>query len=279
MGHNEFIECIKKDIQEEELYSIEDRLSTFPITNRGIQIRLLLHPDARSRSLFRAQLPCRRGPWGPPVSIPLALWESNYYRCNLPRWVVFPPDGPLQLRQVHLRYQDLPHRNTTFKIDDSTFTENGFTCSDVYPTKFTGNTFTLNNTNSLCNKIYSNGLTNHHFAMGLGQSFDKDWIHVISNESHTEAEYIAMLVGMPEHAQHINKAHSGAERYGQVCIMQTRLPRTTRIFRISSVMWKSPRVCEVKLEVFHDPGFSGVSSEWTAFDVNVGSSFCTSQWH
>ena len=89
----------------------------------------------------------------------------------------------LQLRQVHLRYQDLPHRNTTFKIDDSTFTENGFTCPDVYPTKFAGNTFTLNNTNSLCNKIYSNSLTNHHFAMGLGQSFDKDWIHVISNES------------------------------------------------------------------------------------------------
>ena len=88
-----------------------------------------------------------------------------------------------------------------------------------------------------------------------------------------------MLVGMPEHAQHINKAHSGAERYGQVCIMQTRLPRTTRILQISSVMWKSPRVCEVKLEVFHDPGFSGVSGEWTAFDVNVGSSFCASQWH
>ena len=63
MGHNEFIEYIKKDIQEEELYSIEDRLSTFPITNRGIQIWLLLRPDARSRSLSRAQLPCRRGPW------------------------------------------------------------------------------------------------------------------------------------------------------------------------------------------------------------------------
>ena len=71
----------------------------------------------------------------------------------------------------------------------------------------------------------------------------------------------------------MNKARSGAECYGQVCIMQTRLPRTTRILQISSVMWKSSRMCGVKLEVFHDPGFGDVSGEWTAFDVNVGGLF------
>ncbi|KIM64323.1 hypothetical protein SCLCIDRAFT_1213422 [Scleroderma citrinum Foug A] len=78
-----------------------------------------------------------------------------------------------------------------------------------------------------------------------------------------------MLVKTPEHAEHMNsKARSGAERYGQVRIMQTRLPRTTSILQISSIMWKSSRMCGVKLGVFHDSGFGVVSSEWTAFDVN-----------
>jgi len=44
MGHNEFIEYFRKDVPEEELDSIEDRLGSFPITNRGIQIWLLLRP-------------------------------------------------------------------------------------------------------------------------------------------------------------------------------------------------------------------------------------------
>ena len=82
--------------------------------------------------------------------------------------------------------------------------------------------------------------------------------------------YVKMLVRTPEHAQHMNKAHSGAERYGRACVMQTHLPQTTRILQISSVMWKSSRMRGVKLEVFHDPGFGDVSGEWTALDVDVG---------
>ena len=68
----------------------------------------------------------------------------------------------------------------------------------------------------------------------------------------------------------MNKVRSGAERYGQVCIMQTRLPRSAKTLQISSVMWKSSRMRGVKLEVFHDPGFGDISGEWTAFDVDVG---------
>ena len=79
-----------------------------------------------------------------------------------------------------------------------------------------------------------------------------------------------MLARTQEYAQHMDKARSGAERYGQVCIMQTRLPQTTRILQISSVMWTSSRVCGVKLDVFDDPGVGDVSGEWTAFDVEVG---------
>jgi len=216
-----------------------------------------------------------------PVTINLALWESNYYRCTMPH--IGPKsklDGPLQLRQVHLKYQDLPHRNITFEIDDSVLTENGFTCCDAYPKKFTGNTLTLTSTNPLCTKVYSDRLTNHRFVVGLGQSFRKAWIRVVSDESNIDPQppgqdyimhnYFKMLDSASEHAQHMNKARSRAE---QIRIMHTRLPRTTRILRISSVTWKSSRMCGVKLDVFHDPGFGGISGEWTAFDVKVGSFF------
>ena len=101
----------------------------------------------------------------------------------MPTLVPFPPDRPLQLRQVYVRYQGVPHRSTTFEIDDSALTENGFTYCDVYPMNFTGNTLTLTSTDPLCIKAYSDNLTNHRFVVGFGRSFDKEWIHVTSDES------------------------------------------------------------------------------------------------
>jgi len=68
----------------------------------------------------------------------------------------------------------------------------------------------------------------------------------------------------------MNKARSGSEGYGQIYVMQTRLPRTTRVLQISSVMWNSSRMCGVKLGVLHDPGFCDISGKWTAFGVDVG---------
>jgi len=289
MGHDEFIQYIRKNVpEEEELDSIEDRLGTFPITNRGIHIWLLLRPRASSH--FEAWLPCRFHPSDPPVAIDLVLWESDYYASpfisprNLankaPKW---------ELRQVYLRYQDLPHRNITFEIDDSALTENGFTCCDAFPKEFTGDTLTLTNTDPLCFKVYSDSSTKHRFVVGLGQSFGKDWIHVSSDESDTTLQlrweeyakykYFEMLDRAPEHAQAMNKARSGSERHGQGCIMQTRLPQTTSILQTSSIMWKSSKICRVRLDIFHDPSFGDVSGEWTAFDVDVGIFFCTSHWY
>ena len=275
IGHDEFIKFLKKEgVPAEELGSIEDRLGTFPITNRGIQIWL---PLCGPRTRFQARLPCRlRSPMGEPVTISLALWESSYYRY--PSHVY--PMGPLRLRKIYLRYQDQPHRSTTFEIDDSALTGNGFTCCDTCPREFTGDALTLTSTDS---KVYSDSLTNDRFVVGLGLSFGKDWIHVISDECNTiprpsrqdylRDKYYEMEVIMPELAQHMNKACSGAERYGQVCIMQTRLPRTTKILQISSVIWRSSRMNGIKLDVFDDPGIGDVSGEWTAFDVDVRSFF------
>ena len=117
MGHDEFIQFLKEEeVPEEELDSIEDRFGTFPITNRGIQIWMLLRPYRGSCSIFEAWLPCRGGPMQSPVAIELALWESNYYRCPLPYFGLPPTEGPPELRQVYLRYQDLPHRIASHRI-------------------------------------------------------------------------------------------------------------------------------------------------------------------
>ena len=148
MGHDEFIQSLKRDIPEEELDSIKDnRLGTFPITNRGIQIWLFLRPCRISRTRFEAWLPCRRRPWAPPETIKLVFSESNYYRDPGPDlWTVIPcfssldttsswsPSEPLwQLCQVHLKYQDPPRCNTTFKIDDRALIEYDFTYCNAYP--------------------------------------------------------------------------------------------------------------------------------------------------
>jgi len=142
--------------------------------------------------------------------------------------------GPSTIAPVYLRYQDLPHHNTTFEIDDGALTENGFARCNAYPMKFTGDTPMLTSTNPLCIKVYSDILTNHRLVVGLGQSFGKSWIYyVVADESnsipgitwgdYTFGEYHKMRVGALDPAQAMN---SKAQRCGQVCIMQTRLPRT-----------------------------------------------------
>ena len=210
------------------------------------------------------------------MTINLALWESDYYRCSAPD--VAPELGDPEFRGVYLRYQDPRHRKVTFEIDDSALTKSGFTCCNTYPKKFSGNTLMLTSTDPLCVKAYSDSLTNNRLVMGFGQSFGEDWIHVVFDElsivprpswqDYTVDKYFEVLARMPEHAQDMDGARSGAD---QVCIMHTRHPQTNRILRISSVMWKSSRLCGVKLDVFHDPGFGDVSGEWTAFDVDVRS--------
>jgi len=156
----------------------------------------------------------------------------------------------------------------------------------MYPEEFSGNMLTLTHTDPLCVKVYFDSQARHRFLAGFGQCFGKGWINVGSVESDiirpppyrqwyttTKDEYFKMLDITPEHAQVMNKARSGSERYGQICIMQTRLPRTTRILQISYVIWNSSGMCGVKLGVFDDPGFCDVSGEWTTFDVDVGRFF------
>ena len=280
MNQDEFIESLKRRIPEEELPSIEDdRFGTFPITNRGIQIWLFLCPYDGSESIFRALLQCLSRPSDPPVAIDLALWESNYYRYKQstvsPLMQTHHEGG--RLCHVYLRYQDTPHCNSIFEIDDSAILKEGFKASSITSLAglSTGNvavTLSLN-TDPLCIIRYS-FRREYHFTVGLGQCFGQNWLHVICEEDMWPS-YRRMLERAPEHAQSMKKARSGAP-HCQIYILQTPLPRSTWFLQTSCVIWRGSRICGVKLEVFRDPGFGNVLGEWTGFDVDVSEFFlCT----
>ena len=273
MDQDKFIQCLKeRGVPRKELPSIEDdRFSTFPITNRGIHIWLFLRPDVGSNSVFQALLPCQFRPSGPPtpVAIDVALWDSNYYRYGRSlrhEW------GRLQLCQVYLRYQDtLLHCNSTFEIDDSAITEGHFppSSSTQWPVGLiTGNTVTLSITDPLCIKHYS-CVGRYRFTVGFGQCFGKNWIHAdVCEGSETMAWniYDLMLKRASVHTQAMD--FGAASR--QLCISQTRLYPSTWILQTSCVMWESPRIYGVKLEVFWDRDLGNVSgARWTGFDVDV----------
>jgi len=279
MKSDDFTEFLKDKIREED----KDCFGVFPITNRGIQIWLLLSPYGDSTSVFKARLPCRSGTSGSPVTIDLALWESNYYRYFTSRSVGPPGELAPQFRQVYLRYQDTPHHDATFEIDDSAVINNGFTYCGSFPSPLTEKMLTLTSDMPPHIFIYSDSNTRRHFAVGFGQCFGQDWVHFTCQkpmdadngqpiweyavEAHKE-----MLIGGPEHARSMAKARSG-KRHSRLCIMQVHLPKSEWIVRTSCIVWESSRGCGIKFEVFSDHGVNDGQDKWTGFDVEVSRFF------
>ncbi|KAL4072768.1 heterokaryon incompatibility protein-domain-containing protein [Scleroderma yunnanense] len=244
--HDKFIQSLKDHISAEELHSIEeDQFGTFPITNRGIQIWMLLRPFDGSDSVFEAWLPCciNNGLSNRPVRITLVLWKSNYCRYFMLPWEMLRTKGTIQLRQIYLRYQDTPpHSDVTYEIDDSEVIKNG-----------TGNknTFTLTGTDPLCVKVYSDDQTRCLFSVGFGQYFGRHWIHFVYQNPTSEYSwmlypgfaYDTMLARGPEHAQSMPDICSRDGCYGRLWFKYARLPGSTWILRTSCIFWESSKNC------------------------------------
>ncbi|KAL4075403.1 heterokaryon incompatibility protein-domain-containing protein [Scleroderma yunnanense] len=263
MDRNEFIQSLKDDIPQEKLPSIEeDRLDTFLITNRGIQIWIFLRPLLGSGSVFEARLPyCSRLS---PVRITLTLWNSNYYGYST-SGKGYPTERTLHFRQVYLRYQDTPYRDSaTFEVDDSAIIKTGFTYSGVYPLKLAGSTFALTSTDPL---------SHYHCAVGFGQCFGQDWIHVVHEKSSCEhpwwvyamETHMKMLVRGPEHAKSMAEVRSQGGRNGRLGVKHTSLPGSTWTVRTSCVLWENSGNCGVKIEVSQYP-YNG-SGGWAGFNA------------
>ena len=246
-------------IQQYQLSSTNaDHLGVFPITNRGIQIWMLLRPYRNSNFVFQAWLPCTT--YGDPVSIDLVLCQSNYYRCPSSWRDTLHWDPHVELHQVYLRYQDTNH-TVTFDIDDSGLIENGFTCSHVDPRNLTGNTFTLTNANPFC-VTYSEERGNSRFKVAFGQWFGLDWVHLDHFSSGLDEE--ASI------AQGLNCAVSTADApsRGRLWIRHLRLPGSTWIVRTYRVAWERSKV-KFRMEVFRSSHLQNRLDEWNAYDVEV----------
>lgn len=269
MDYVEFVKHFKRYTPADELPSFDqDCFGIFPITNRGIQIWMLLTPYRNSDSVFTAWLPCRDPSWGPPVRIDLVLWHNNHYRY--PSMSEFPTEKPLQFRQVYLQYQDALDHDMTFEIDDGLFTENGFTCTDVYPSKFTGNIVTVTSANPLHVRTYSERQGNGHFAVVFGQSFNRDWIYCINDPSSqfSSVDEGKLLVMGPKRAHSMADAPSQNDDCDRVWVYHSQLPGSTWIVRTSRVVWERLRI-GVRMEVFLDSRFRDGLDEWKIFDIEV----------
>ena len=265
MDPDDFIQHLNKHFPGQLPSIDQESFSTFPVTNRGIQIWMVLRLYRNSDSVFQAWLPCRYNQLESPATVNLALWNSNYYRYPIAE---FPVERDLQFRQVYFRYQDIPNRDITFEIDDSVITENGLTCGDTHRSTLTKNILTLPSTRPYCVKTYSQRQSNRRFTVAFGRCFGRDWVHLVNNPSSEFNERELMLRG-PERAQSMAKAPFRADRSGCVWIHHIRLPGSTWIVRTSRVVWEKSRI-GVRMEVFRDPGFHDGLNEWKILDVEVG---------
>ena len=265
IDHDEFIHSLKFDIPEKELPLIErDLFGTFPITNRGIHIWMFLRCARDSDSVFEAVLPCRTS-WGPPETICLGLWNSNYYRYSLP-WGGLLTRGNLQFRQVYLRYQDSLNCDVTFEVDDSAMTENGFTYCNSCPSELKGNMLVLTGASPLCVRTYSNS-QGDLFAVAFGQCFSQGWIHVTRNFTGELPQfYERELVKGPERAQLMADAPSRSEHYGRIWVHHVRI--SNWIVRTSRMVWERSRI-GVRIEAFRGVNSNSDLNKWRTLDVEV----------
>ena len=255
----------------------DDEFGVFPITNRGIQIWLLLRCLDNCDSVFEARLPCCSSPSGHSVTIKLISWKSNYYRHFTPGQSGVSQERTLRFKNVSLRYQDMLH-DATFEIDDNGMTKRGFDyCGTHGPSKLAEKTIMLANTDPPCVEVYVDHQANIRLAVGYGKFFGQPWIHLdcevsagqSSWKDYAEEQYTKMLDSGRMNANHMVDACPRSEHYRRLLVQHTSLPGSTRTVRTSFVMWESSKICTVKIDVFH--GFCRVPvNKWVGFDTDVG---------
>ena len=261
MNHDWFIERSKEKFP--GLCSMDaDHFGVFPVTNRGIQIQMLLRPYRESKSVFRAYLPCQS--LGVPCHIDLVLWNSNYYRYPNVKGADLGDSS--EFRQVYLRYQDIPNHEVTFEVDDSGLTENEFTCPE-----HKRNIFTLTNANAFCVRTYFNERSNCHFKVVFGQYFGRHWVHLedVPLGVTAQIDLGASITRGPDWTSSISDHWFHKKLFGKLWIRHFHLPGSPWVVRAYRVMWERSKI-EVRIEVFIDPHFqSGPDVEWKACNVEV----------
>ena len=177
---------------------------------------MLLCPYREFKSIFRAYLQCQSGRFS--VNIDLV-----YYRYqNAPEADL--GDSP-EFSQADIK---TPNHLVIFEIDDSNFTENGFTyLSFNGDPKPKTNTFTLTNANPFCLRTYSEDQGNYRFKVVFGQYLNRDWVHLedflFGTAARIDSE--ATITRGPDWALSISDAHiPSTMSFGRLWIRHFHLP-------------------------------------------------------
>ena len=266
LDHDQFIQLSKSQFP--ELGSMDADDGVFPVTNRGIQIWMLLCPYPQSKSIFRAYLPCRN--FGFPLAfINVVLWNSNYYRYpNM--WEADLEDSP-EFRQVYLRYQDTPDHTVTFEFDDSGLIENGFTCFNGDPEGHAGNAFMLTNANHFHLCTYFDEQSNCCLKVVFGQCLGWDWVH-LEEFPLGKTSPIGLVASIasrgPDWTLPISNGPFHDDFYGELWIRHFYLSGSPWVVQIYRVMWERSKI-GLRMEVFHDRHFRNGPDKWEAYNVEV----------
>ena len=264
MDHDWFIGRSEEKFPELRLMDA-DHFGVFPVTNRGIQISMLLCPYHESKSIFRAYLPC----WncGSLVAVNLVLWNSNYYRYPNVQEADL-GDSP-EFRQVYLRYQDTPIHAVTFEINDSNLTENGFTCSNEHPEEHTGN-FTLTDVNPFSVKTYSEEQGNSCFKVVFGQYLGRDWVHLddFPLNAIPNIDEEASIPRGPDWALPMSNAPIHYRPYDGIWIHHFHLPGSSWVVRTYRVVDGRSKI-RLRMEMFRDSHFRNTQDGWKVYHVEV----------
>lgn len=249
--------------------SLVRELSTFSITNGGIQISLPLAPYPNSPSLFRATLRCKMDIAAPLMTIDLLSDSTVYYRFfgATGEPTVFP-----RIKQLFLSCDQDESRHS-LTLDDRTVSYYGFTRCGTFPRSISGNSVKLSLSNDLIVIIYANDNANVRFAVGLGYYLRNAWVHSAYDETRVQTctpwedyakqVYDWMWTKQADLARSMPGRGTTADTSSDSVsfIKHTRLPRSIWAVRTMWGNWPSGN-CTVTIDVAHCAGCCNGPLEW-----------------
>ncbi|KAI6126067.1 heterokaryon incompatibility protein-domain-containing protein [Pisolithus croceorrhizus] len=228
---------------------------TLTVSNAGIQVFLPVVPsyDSPSQTL-RAILACTHN--GDLVTIALVSSGGSFSRTSM-------IDSPLpatypDFKTLHLiHHQDSNETRREIVLDDELVSYHGFTRCDTYPSEFTGNTVTplsLVVADDLIVIVYANHNARRRFAIGLGYSLGREWVHVVD-----DGDFLIRKEG--------NCWKFGREVYDEMS-KRAHLPRSIWAARV--VWGRQPAGdFEVIVDVVQCPGCCDVSHGWAVASTGL----------
>ncbi|KAI6150127.1 heterokaryon incompatibility protein-domain-containing protein [Pisolithus thermaeus] len=244
---------------------------TLTVSNAGIQVFLPIVSSHDSPFHLRAILACTRN--GDLVTIALVSSRGSFARISMidsPLPATYPDFKTLRL----IHHRDSNETRHEIVLEDELVSCHGFTRCHTYPGEFTGNTVTplsLVVADDLIVIVYANHNARRRFAIGLGYSLGREWVHVVDDGDFLIRKeedywkfgrrvYNTISKARVKHAQIMPK-HDACRN--ELFIKRAHLPRSAWVAR---VVWGRQLAGNFKVivDVRQCPGCCNESHGWAA---------------